>query len=81
MNENYLKEKANSLRNEMNHLWGAIFITGGGSVGFSIFEEKTLLIYAFLILGIFWTIVFVNAYFVKRIELMKIIEKFKNGGV
>ncbi len=41
MSDNYLREKANCLRNEMNHLWGAMFITGGGAIGFSIVEEKT----------------------------------------
>lgn len=38
MNDNYLREKANCLRNEMKHLWGAMFITGGGAIGFAVIE-------------------------------------------
>lgn len=40
MDTSYLREKANCLRNEMNHIWGAIFIMGGGAIGFSIIAEK-----------------------------------------
>ena len=81
MNNNYLTEKANCLRNEMNHLWGAMFITGGGAIGFSIVEVKTFLIYFYIILGFFWTIVFFNAYFVKRTELSKILGRLKEGEI
>lgn len=51
MDTSYLREKANCLRNEMNHIWGAIFIMGGGAIGFSIIAEKTLLIYFYIIAG------------------------------
>ena len=81
MEESYIKEKANSLRNEMNHIWGAIFVIGGGSVGFSIIENKTVLIYFFLILGIFWTVVFINAYFIKRTELLKTVNELRKDKV
>lgn len=40
MDTDYLKEKANCLRNEMNHLWTGMFITSGGAVGFLILQEK-----------------------------------------
>ena len=79
MEENYLKEKANCLRNEMNHIWGAIFIMGGGALGFSIVEEKSTLIYFYIIAGFFWALIFFNSYFVKRTELTKILEKLKKG--
>lgn len=81
MSKSYLKEKASCLRNEMNHLWGAIFIMGGGAIGFSIVEEKTILIYLYIIAGFFWAIVLFNAYFTKRVELTKILEKIKKGEI
>ena len=58
-----------------------MFITGGGAIGFSIVEEKTFLIYFYLILEFFWTIVFFNAYFVKRTELSKVLGKLKEGEI
>ena len=73
MNDNYLKEKANSIRNEMNHLWTAMLVTGGGAIGFAIFEYKNFLIYLFLVLGIIMTLLFVNAYINRRIELRNIL--------
>ena len=81
MDTSYLREKANCLRNEMNHIWGAIFIMGGGAIGFSIIAEKTLLIYFYIIAGFFLTIVFFNAYFTKRTELTKILNKLKKGEI
>ena len=81
MDTSYLREKANCLRNEMNHIWGAIFIMGGGAIGFSIIAEKTLLIYFYIIAVFFWTIIFFNAYFTKRTELTKILDKLKKGEI
>ena len=49
MEECYLKEKINSLRNEMNHVWGATFIIGGGTFGLSIIENKTVWIITLII--------------------------------
>lgn len=54
---------------------------GGGVIGFSIIEEKTLLIYFYIIAGFIWAIVFFNAYFTKRTELTKILEKMKKGEI
>ena len=79
MNNNYLTEKANCLRNEMNHLWGAMFITGGGAIGFAVIETKNLWIYCFMILGALMAIVFLNAYMTRRIELMQIVNEIKKG--
>jgi len=79
MNKDYLKEIINGLRNEMNHLWGSIFITGGGAIGFSTFENKTIWIKCCIALGFFFALIFLNAYIVKRIDTIKLIEKLKNG--
>lgn len=79
MDTSYLREKANCLRNEMNHIWGAIFIMGGGAIGFSVLQEKNMWIYAFIVTGFFLASVFLNAYMARRIELFKILNKLNNG--
>lgn len=79
MNADYLKEKANCLRNEMNHLWTGMFITSGGAVGFSVLQEKDIWIYCFIVAGFFLASVFLNAYMLRRIELLKILDKLNNG--
>ena len=73
MEENYIKEKANSLRNEMNRLWTAMLVTAGGAIGFSVFEYKNFLVYLFIISGIIMTILFINAYMNRRNELQNIL--------
>lgn len=84
MEEIYLREKANCLRNEMNHLWTGMFLTGGGAVGFSIMQEKSFLILTLMLIGFFLTLVFLNAYMVRRLELKEILnilykERESNG--
>ena len=92
MERDYLKEKANCLRNEMNHLWGAVFVTGGGSVGFSLISGKTLLSSMYLYLGILFSLIFLNAYIVRRTQLIQLVrdiggldnkkgEKVQNGKI
>lgn len=78
MEENYLKEKANCLRNEMNHLWTGMFITGAGTVGFIIMHEKTFLVYFLMLIGFLLTLTFLNAYMVRRSELSRILHTLQN---
>lgn len=80
MNENYLKEKANSLRNEMSHLWTAMFITGGGAIGFTIFEDKNALIIFYITVGIVLAIMCYNAYIIRRNQLLNIIKYLRTKG-
>ena len=80
MEECYLKEKINSLRNEMNHVWGATFIIGGGTFGLSIIENKTVWIITLIILGAIWTVLFINAYMIRRNQLIDLTELLKIGG-
>lgn len=61
----YLVEKLNSIRNEMSHLWGAIFVIGGGTFTFAVTEMTTLKT-IFIALGIPLAILFINAYFFKK---------------
>lgn len=30
--DDYIREKLNSIRNEMNHIWSAMFLLGGSSL-------------------------------------------------
>lgn len=77
MDTDYLKEKANCLRNEMSHLWTGTFITCGGAVGFSVFEQKSFLISLYIIIGIFLTI---NGYMIRRTQLTQIVKELKERG-
>ena len=80
MDTDYLKEKANCLRNEMNHLWTGTFITCGGAVGFSVFEQKSFLISLYIITGIFLTTLFINGYMIRRTQLTQIVKELKERG-
>lgn len=72
MNNLSIQEKLNSIRNEMTHLWGSIFIVGGGSMAL-LLNNSGIKDYIIGMLGIFLTIIFINAYFVRRYEVVKII--------
>ena len=72
MDTSYLREKANCLRNEMNHLWTGTFVTCGGAIGFSVFEPKNILVIIYIVLGIFLTTIFINGYMVRRNQLTQI---------
>jgi hypothetical protein len=77
--DEYLIETLNSLRNEMSHIWGAVFVTGGGAI--TLFTtgykgEKVI----FIVLGLFFAIIFMNAYMIRRKEVVAILKKIKRGG-
>lgn len=74
MNNNYITEKIGAIKNEMSHIWGAIFVTGGGTATF-IFTDLTPLKIAFIVLGIYLTVLFINAYIIRKNELMDYLEK------
>lgn len=80
MDTSYLREKANCLCNEMNHIWGAIFIMGGGAIGFSVFEPKNILVIIYIVLGIFLTTIFINGYMVRRNQLTQIVKELNEQG-
>lgn len=80
MNADYLKEKANCLRNEMNHLWTGTFITCGGAIGFSVLEQKSLLVCIYMVMGLFLTILFINGYMIRRTQLTQIVKILKEKG-
>lgn len=77
MDKDYLKEKLNSLRTEMNHLWTGILVTFGGAIGFCTIERINIIIGIFIISGFIMGILFINAYIIRRIDLIKTIKHLK----
>lgn len=77
MNNDYTLEKLNSIRNEMSHFWGGIFITGGGA--FTIISTASLNSTKVIItiLGVIMMLVFINAYIMRRTELLNILQELK----
>lgn len=69
-------EKLNCIRNEMTHLWGSIFVLGGGAIALFL-NGKTLTEYILASVGILCSIMMANAYFIRRTEVLKIVNKLK----
>lgn len=76
MNSEYLVEKIGAVKNEMSHIWGGVFVTGGGSITLATTGLNALK-WTFIILGVLLTILFINAYITKRIELMSFLKELK----
>lgn len=74
MGINYLSEKLNSIRNEMSHCWGGIFVVGGGTATIAIMQMSPLKM-LLLILGAVLTILLINAYFIRKNELMGVLKQ------
>lgn len=70
-------EKLNSIRNEMTHLWGSVFILGGGSIAF-VMNKPSISTYIIGFVGIIIAILFFNAYFVRRVEMFKMLESLED---
>lgn len=66
-------ERLNSIRNEMTHLWGSVFILGGGSVAFIVLNPSPVK-YFLGIIGIAVAMMLLNAYFIRRVELLNILK-------
>ena len=78
MSKECLVEKIGATKNEMSHLWGGIFVMGGGTITF-IFSELNILKWVVIILGAFFTIFFLNIYVIRKQELMNLLEKLEEG--
>ena len=70
-------EKLNSIRNEMTHLWGAIFFVGGGSIAL-LLNSSSVLGYILAIVGALLSIILAQAYFVRRNEVVKIVKNLED---
>lgn len=77
MDKNYLMEKLSALRNEMSHLWGGIFVVGGGSSTLVLIANKSLAQIIFCIIGFLLMLIFFNAYLIKRVAIEDILNKLK----
>ena len=77
MDKDYLKEKLNSIRCEMNYLWTGELVTFGGAFSFSIIENKNIWIYFCIAAGIIIGLLFLNAFTIRRIEIKDIISELK----
>ena len=71
MEEIFEVEKLNCIRNEMTHLWGSIFVTSGGVIALVLSEFNILKLF-FIIFGTLLSLVMINAYFIRRTEVMNI---------
>ena len=76
MREIVYAEKLNSIRNEMTHLWTSFFIVGGGSLTL-ILSKPTFVIAVCAVIGVFISIVFLNAYIMRRTELLKLLKNLE----
>lgn len=72
MKDEYIKERIGLLKTEMNLLWSAAFVTFGGS--FALFLNGTALWHSvFAVAGFLLTLVFVNAFIMRRVESISLI--------
>lgn len=78
MNNECLIEKIGAIKNELSHIWGGIFILGGGSITLMISAVNALRLF-FIVAGIFLTMLFINAYAIRRQELMNYLKKLEEG--
>ena len=76
MKNKYLIEKLSSIRNEMSHLWGGSFVMGGGAITLAI-TSPNILKSALAILGLVMTVLFMNAYFLRKQEILNILNELK----
>ncbi len=77
--ENFFEtEKLSCIRNEMTHLWGSIFATSGGVIALVLSEFSILKLF-FIVFGTLLTLIMINAYFIRRIEVMSILKELKKS--
>jgi hypothetical protein len=77
MNEDlYLSEKIGAIKNEMSHIWGAIFVTGGGAITIAVTNFNILTLFLFIV-GVVLSVMFLNAYFIRKQELIFNLDRLK----
>ena len=72
----YIKEKLTSIRNEMNHIWSAMFLLGGSSLAI-LFNNQSFVNYILSLAGLVFSVLFLNAYFIRRAEIMKYLKNLR----
>ena len=76
MEEIFEAETLTCIRNEMTHLWGSIFATSSGVIALFLREFNILKLF-FIIFGTLLSLVMINAYFIRRTEVMNILKNLK----
>lgn len=76
MNNDYLSEKIGAIKNEMSHIWGATFVMGGGSITLMFTTPNPLKTFI-IFLGLIMVPIFINAYFIRKQEIMNILNQLK----
>lgn len=76
MDEKYITEKLNSIRNEMSHMWGIVFVSVGGAFTLLATPWNVYKV-TFAIFMLVLTALFINAYFNRRSELLDILKRLK----
>lgn len=71
-------EKLTCIRNEMTHLWGSVFILGGGSISLML-QYPSFKRYLLAAAGIITALILTYAYFIRREETIKIVNEFKGN--
>lgn len=74
--DDYIREKLNSIRNEMNHIWSAMFLLGGSSLAV-LFNNPLFINYILSLLGLVFSLLFLNAYFIRRVEIMEYLKNIR----
>lgn len=74
----YIKEKLTSIRNEMNHIWSAMFLLGGSSLAI-LFNNPSFVNYILSLAGLVFSVLFLNAYYIRRAEIMKYLKNLRRN--
>lgn len=72
MEKEYIKEKIGLLKTEMNLLWSSVFVTFGGSLAL-LLSGKIFWHFLIAAIGFLLTLVFANAFIIKRVEVISLI--------
>ncbi len=70
-----IKERLNSIRNEMTHIWGTVFVIGGGSL--ALLKEHSILSLIVGIIGLLAAGLFFNTYFLRRNEVFNLLQQLE----
>ena len=73
-------QKIGIIKNEMSHLWNALIVLVGGTIGL-LFTQFTIKTFVLIILGIGFGILLFNAYMVRRSALFELLNQMNKEKV
>jgi hypothetical protein len=74
MENDYFIQQIGIVKNEMTHIWNALIVVIGGTIGL-LFVTQSIKTFALFLFGIFFTILLVNAYVTRRINLLTLLNQ------